>query len=69
VKLKQQQEHLLLEVNDNGKGLPEGWNKKSSSLGYQLIQSFVQKMKAEIHIKNENGTKVQMIFTKYKLTT
>ena len=69
VKLKQLNENLLLEVNDDGKGLPEGWNKKTSSLGYQLIQSFVQKMKAELEVRNQNGTKVRMIITKFKLTT
>jgi len=68
VTLKQQDSRLLLEVKDNGKGLPEGWHyEKISSLGYQLIKSFVQKLKAELKVDGSKGTHVQMLISKYKL--
>jgi len=68
IKLKQENDKLLLEVNDNGKGLPSGWNyEQLSSMGYQLIRSFVQKMKAELFITGSDGTKVKMLISKFKL--
>ncbi len=68
IKLKQENDKLLLEVNDNGKGLPLGWNyEQLSSMGYQLIRSFVQKMKAELFITGSDGTKVKMLISKFKL--
>jgi two-component system, sensor histidine kinase PdtaS len=60
---------LLLEVKDNGKGMPAEWNYNSvsASLGYQLIKSFVQKMKGELLVNSNNGTHIKIIINKYKL--
>ena len=60
---------LLLEVKDNGKGMPAEWNYNSvsASLGYQLIKSFVQKMKGELLVNSSNGTHIKIIINKYKL--
>jgi two-component system, sensor histidine kinase PdtaS len=59
---------LLLSVKDNGKGLPEGFNTdKLTSLGYQLIKSFVTKMKGQLSIINNNGTQVEIFIHQYKL--
>lgn len=70
IKLKQEKGNLLLQVKDNGKGLPADWSyEKTSSLGYQLIRSFAAKMKAMLTVNGTNGTDVQMIITKYKLTS
>lgn len=70
VTLKEKEDHLLLAVKDNGAGLPKGWDvSKLSSLGYQLVKSFAQKMKAELLINGEDGTEVQMKITKYKLVS
>jgi two-component system, sensor histidine kinase PdtaS len=67
VTLKEKHDHLLLAVKDNGAGLPKGWDvSKLSSLGYQLVRSFAQKMKAELIITGDKGTEVQMKITKYK---
>lgn len=70
VTLKEEDDHLLLGVKDNGAGLPKGWDvSKLSSLGYQLVRSFAQKMKAELNINGDDGTDVRMKITKYKLIT
>lgn len=69
IKLKQENNALLLQVKDNGKGLPAGWSLENiKSMGYQIIKSFAQKMKAELKVEGSNGTDVQMIIAKYKLT-
>ncbi len=68
VTLKEKGDHLLLAVKDNGKGLPKDWDlSKLSSLGFQLVKSFAQKMKAELFVNGEDGTEVQMKIVKYKL--
>jgi two-component sensor histidine kinase len=69
VKLKQEDGNLLLRVKDNGKGLPLNWShENTSSMGYQLIRSFAAKMKALLTVTGTNGTDVQMVITKYKLS-
>jgi two-component sensor histidine kinase len=68
VKLKKEGDDLRLSVKDNGRGLPVDWDiSKLTSLGYQLVRSFAQKMKAELNVTGNNGTEVQMKITKYKL--
>lgn len=69
IKLKQDDSGLLLNVRDNGIGLPNDWNfDKLNSLGYQLIRSFAAKMKAKLTITGNDGTNVIMLITNYKLS-
>lgn len=69
IKLKQDETGLLLNVQDNGVGLPNDWSyEKAGSLGYQLIRSFAAKMKAKLTITGKPGTNVAMLITNYKLT-
>jgi two-component system, sensor histidine kinase PdtaS len=69
ISLVQSTNQLLLEVKDNGKGMPVDWNYNnvSASLGYQLIKSFVQKMKGELLVHSQQGTQIKIIINKYKL--
>lgn len=69
INLLQSSNQLLLEVKDNGKGMPADWNYNnvSASLGYQLIKSFVQKMKGELLVQSQQGTHIKIIINKYKL--
>lgn len=70
IKLKQQKGNLLLQVKDNGQGLPQNWSyETTTSLGYQLIRSFAAKMKAMLTVNGSNGTDVQMLITKYQTTS
>lgn len=64
VKLKRTDENIVLEVNDNGIGLPAEWNKKSASIGYHIIYSFIKKVKGRLRIDSSNGTRVQIIVNK-----
>lgn len=54
-------ERFILQVSDNGIGLPEGFSiEKSSSMGYQLIQNFVNKLSAKLTVRAENGTFIEI---------
>lgn len=65
VKLHENNEKLMLEVSDNGKGLPEGFDiQKLNSMGFQLVQNFVRKLSAELTIQSENGTKISISIPK-----
>jgi two-component sensor histidine kinase len=67
--MKKNDNELLLQVKDNGVGLPAGFNPyTTSSFGYEIIKAFSQKMKARMNIDGTNGTDVQIIISKFKTT-
>jgi len=67
VVLQQNDDTLFLEVSDNGSGMPEGWDiTQIKSLGFQIIQSFTDKLKAELSVISDNGTCVRIIITNPK---
>lgn len=69
VAMKKNNNELLLQVKDNGVGLPTGFNPDNiSSFGYEIIKAFSQKMKARMNIDGSNGTDVQIIISKFKTT-
>lgn len=54
---------IILEVNDNGKGLPSGFNiDQASSLGMQLIKSFSGQLNAMLKIISTTGTGLRLVF-------
>lgn len=68
IQLRQQSQHLLLKVKDNGQGYPEGLNvRDGKSFGMKMIRAFAQKLKAKLDVYNDNGAVVEMQITKYKL--
>lgn len=68
VVLKRINENLLLQVKDNGIGIPDGIDVSTgSSFGYKIIKAFAQKLKGLITINNINGTDVQLVIAKYKM--
>lgn len=65
--MKRNDHELLLQVVDNGIGLPPGFDPdKVSSFGYEIIKAFAQKMKARINIDGSQGTDVSIIISKFK---
>jgi two-component sensor histidine kinase len=67
VNMRKNNNELLLQVKDNGVGLPQGFNmEKTSSFGYEIINAFAQKLKARTNIESHNGTDVQIIISKFK---
>lgn len=62
VVLQQNDESLFLEVSDNGIGMPANWNiNKINTLGFQIVQSFVDKLKAKFLVTSKDGTCVGII--------
>jgi len=68
VDLITQNDKLLLRVKDNGVGIPKDKDlSKSASMGYKLIQSFLQKLNATMNIEIDDGTNIELLISKYKL--
>ena len=67
--MKKNNSELLLQVRDNGGGLPASFDPDSTtSFGYEIIKAFLQKMKARMNIERTDGTDVQIIISKFKTT-
>ncbi len=54
---------LILQIYDNGKGLPEGLDiSKTQSLGLQLVDTLVAQLEGTLDIKNSNGASFTIKF-------
>ncbi|MFT6922235.1 MAG: two-component sensor histidine kinase/tetratricopeptide (TPR) repeat protein [Crocinitomicaceae bacterium] len=59
---------LILQINDNGAGIPGGLKEnKSSSFGLSLINSLAKQMKATLEYTYDNGSKIRMTIPKSSL--
>ena len=69
VTLKRINEKLLLQVKDNGIGIPENIDVTTgNSFGYKIIKAFTQKLKALMTINSQDGTDVQLLISRYRTT-
>ena len=60
VEIDQQAKGLKVVVRDNGIGLPTNFKlEEASSLGFKLVQSFVNRMRAKLEILSQGGTSIQ----------
>jgi len=67
IMVKEENGILKLNVYDNGSGLPDDfYTRFKETFGYKMIQTFIQKMKGEIKVYSEEGTKVEITITNYK---
>lgn len=65
VTFKENNDHYILEVNDNGIGIPEGiLGKTRSSLGITLIESLVDQIYGDLMIANGEGTRIKITIPK-----
>ncbi len=65
VKFKESKDLIFLLVSDSGIGLPSDFNvAESKSLGFKLIKSFSNKLKADLKISGEGGTTVALTIPK-----
>jgi len=65
VTFKEEEDHYLICVEDNGVGMPEGILEKTrSSLGLTLIQSLTEQIYGKISVTNGNGTSIKITFPK-----
>ncbi|MEO9474624.1 MAG: histidine kinase dimerization/phosphoacceptor domain -containing protein [Cyclobacteriaceae bacterium] len=65
--IEQRDGQLLAFVKDNGKGMDEKSLQKANSFGWRMMRSLARKLKAEIEITNDSGTRVDLIISRYKL--
>lgn len=55
--------NYILELSDNGKGIPEEIGLESSnSLGLQLVNILVEQIDGEIELKRDKGTEFKISF-------
>jgi two-component sensor histidine kinase len=67
ISLHKKENLLVLQVQDNGKGLPKDFDfKNTDSYGMKMIESVSKKLKASIQFYNNNGLQVDIIIKKYK---
>ena len=66
-KFKKEDEHLVLQVIDNGNGLSA--DKKDSSFGLKLINALAKKLKATFSLRGnkEKGTEAMLQITKFDM--
>lgn len=69
VALRKIDDKLLLRVRDNGVGMPAAVDTNNlNSFGYKIIHAFSKKLKGILTINNQQGTDVQVLFSKFKTT-
>jgi two-component sensor histidine kinase len=57
VSIHKKDKNFILNVKDNGHGIPEGFSlKKSETLGLQLVDTLIEQFYGKYQIKNNNGT-------------
>ncbi len=63
IRIKEVENKVQIEVEDNGIGLPEGFDyKQTDSLGLQLVSALVDQLDGEIELETKNGTKYLITF-------
>jgi len=63
INLSKDQQNYLLEVADDGVGIPEGMDfKNTESLGLQIVQTLTLQLKGSLGVENIKGTKFKLVF-------
>jgi PAS domain S-box-containing protein len=63
VRLSQEGQNVVLEVSDDGQGLPEQFDKMNTeTLGLQLIATLNEQLEGKLEVSNQNGTKYLLKF-------
>ena len=61
--MKEVGEDYILDVTDNGKGLPENLDFRNTvSLGLQLVDTLVSQLRGSISLDQSSGTSFKIIF-------
>lgn len=66
INIKEKNDELMMEVSDNGPGLPEDFEvKKTTTLGITLIRSLSVQLKGDLKVRSdENGATFKLTFNK-----
>ncbi|MBO6514929.1 MAG: tetratricopeptide repeat protein [Bacteroidia bacterium] len=66
IALHEKNDRLLMSVEDNGKGLPDGFSvKEVDSFGLKLVHSLAKKLKATVSVDGKSGTRVHLEISSY----
>lgn len=69
IQMKEEGESLNVVVSDDGKGMDEEDMQSANAFGWKMIQSLSRKLKAEINVNAEKGTRIQLILSRYKVVS
>lgn len=69
ISLYEKDNNLILKVADNGIGVDFDNMESKKSFGHFLIKTLTRQLKGEFDVRKEQGTSVEMKFTKYKLAS
>ncbi|MEX0723876.1 MAG: PAS domain S-box protein [Gracilimonas sp.] len=65
VSVKKENETVSISVKDNGVGFPSDFDSRNaSSMGFTIISTLINQLKADLHIKNNKGAFISFQFTK-----
>jgi PAS domain S-box-containing protein len=63
VTFKKQGDYFILEISDNGRGLPKNFDwEKSNTFGFRLIQKLLIQLKGAATVTSEKGCKMMVTF-------
>lgn len=65
ISLWEENEDLIVQVQDNGIGLPSDFGEKDS-FGMKMVKAFARKLKAELNFSNDNGTVAELRVPQFK---
>lgn len=65
IKHNENRQQVLVNVKDNGIGLPDDFNAADDSFGLDLIATLVKDLNGEIQFANDNGTRVTINLSKF----
>ena len=69
INIKQIKNKIILEVTDDGKGLPTDFEKlNTETLGLQLVSTLVEQLDGELKVDSTKGTKYLLTFDNIKTT-
>jgi two-component system, sensor histidine kinase PdtaS len=67
IRLEEEKKKLVLEVKDNGAGLPDSFDiNNTKSFGMKLIQSLAAKLEADIETTNSDGAIFKLSISNYQ---
>lgn len=67
VNMKNEEDHIFIEVKDDGVGLPEGFSiEEQSSIGMNIIQTLIEQLNGSLEISNSEGGCFRIQFEKSK---
>ncbi len=67
IKLKEEEDTLLLSVVDDGVGLQENQSSESTSFGSKLIRTLTEQLDGELRVDGEAGMSVTIVISDYKM--